>query len=79
MPGLIEPHDHKDKYPMESVMELSAKQLLMAGITAAVDLGSGPRFRIPSKTSTHFSISRGTTGRNSMAMPTWFSSSKPAW
>src|SRR5580658_6605213 len=32
--------DHKDKYPLETVMELSAKQLLMAGITAAVDLGS---------------------------------------
>src|SRR5947209_4603366 len=32
--------DHKDKYPMESVMELSARQLLMAGITSAVDLGS---------------------------------------
>ncbi len=32
--------DHKDKYPIESVMELSAKQLLMAGITSAVDLGS---------------------------------------
>jgi imidazolonepropionase-like amidohydrolase len=32
--------DHKDKFPMQSVMELSAKQLLMAGITSAVDLGS---------------------------------------
>jgi imidazolonepropionase-like amidohydrolase len=32
--------DHKDKYPMESIMELSAKQLLMAGITSAIDLGS---------------------------------------
>jgi imidazolonepropionase-like amidohydrolase len=32
--------DHKDKYPLETVMELSAKQLLMAGITSAVDLGS---------------------------------------
>ena len=32
--------DHKDKYPIEKVMELSAKQLLMAGITTAVDLGS---------------------------------------
>jgi imidazolonepropionase-like amidohydrolase len=32
--------DHKDKYPIEKVMELSAKQLLMAGITSAVDLGS---------------------------------------
>jgi len=31
---------NKDKYPIEKVMELSAKQLLMAGITAAVDLGS---------------------------------------
>ena len=32
--------DHKDKYPLEKVMELSANQLLMAGITSAVDLGS---------------------------------------
>jgi imidazolonepropionase-like amidohydrolase len=32
--------DHKDKYPIEKVMELSAKQLLNAGITSAVDLGS---------------------------------------
>jgi imidazolonepropionase-like amidohydrolase len=32
--------DHKDKWPIEKVMDLSAKQLLMAGITSAVDLGS---------------------------------------
>jgi imidazolonepropionase-like amidohydrolase len=32
--------DHKEQYPIEKVMELSAKQLLMAGITSAVDLGS---------------------------------------
>jgi imidazolonepropionase-like amidohydrolase len=32
--------EHKDKYPIDKVMELSAKQLLMAGITSAVDLGS---------------------------------------
>jgi len=32
--------EHKDKYPMQSIMELSAKQLLLAGITGAVDLGS---------------------------------------
>jgi len=32
--------DHKDKYPIEKVMEISANQLLMAGITSAVDLGS---------------------------------------
>jgi imidazolonepropionase-like amidohydrolase len=32
--------DHKDKYSLQSIMELSAKQLLAAGITSAVDLGS---------------------------------------
>jgi imidazolonepropionase-like amidohydrolase len=32
--------DHKDRYPLQSVMELSARQLLMAAITSAVDLGS---------------------------------------
>jgi len=32
--------DHKEKYPLERIMELSANQLLMAGITSAVDLGS---------------------------------------
>jgi imidazolonepropionase-like amidohydrolase len=32
--------DHKDKYPIEKIMEISANQLLMAGITSAVDLGS---------------------------------------
>ncbi len=32
--------EHKDQWPMEKVMDLSAKQLLMAGITTAVDLGS---------------------------------------
>jgi imidazolonepropionase-like amidohydrolase len=32
--------DHKDKWPLQKVMELSAQQLLMAGITSAVDLGS---------------------------------------
>lgn len=32
--------DHKDKYPLEKIMEISANQLLMAGITSAVDLGS---------------------------------------
>ena len=31
---------HKAQWPMEKVMDLSAKQLLMAGITTAVDLGS---------------------------------------
>jgi len=31
---------HKDKYPIEDVMALSAKQLLLAGITGAIDLGS---------------------------------------
>jgi polyvinyl alcohol dehydrogenase (cytochrome) len=31
---------HKDKYPLERIMEISAKQLLQAGITSAVDLGS---------------------------------------
>src|SRR5277367_4008304 len=32
--------DHKDKYPIEKVMEISARQLLMAGITSAIDLGA---------------------------------------
>ena len=32
--------DHKAQWPMEKVMELSARQLLSAGITTAVDLGS---------------------------------------
>ncbi len=31
---------HKDKFPLERVMEISAKQLLMAGITASTDLGA---------------------------------------
>ena len=31
---------HKDQWPIEKIMELSARQLLMAGITSAVDLGS---------------------------------------
>src|SRR6185437_11744908 len=33
--------DHKDKYPLEKIMEISARQLLASGITTAVDLG-GP-------------------------------------
>jgi imidazolonepropionase-like amidohydrolase len=32
--------DHKATYPIERIMEISARQLLMAGITSAVDLGS---------------------------------------
>jgi imidazolonepropionase-like amidohydrolase len=32
--------DHKRNYPLERVMELSARQLLSAGITSAVDLGA---------------------------------------
>ena len=32
--------EHKDKYPIEKVMEISARQLLMAGITSAIDLGA---------------------------------------
>jgi imidazolonepropionase-like amidohydrolase len=32
--------DHKAKYPIEKIMEISAAQLLDAGITSAVDLGS---------------------------------------
>jgi imidazolonepropionase-like amidohydrolase len=32
--------DHKDTYPLQRIMEISANQLLMAGITSAVDLGS---------------------------------------
>ncbi len=32
--------DHKTQYPLEKIMEISANQLLMAGITSAVDLGS---------------------------------------
>src|SRR5579863_3516423 len=31
---------HKDKFPLERIMEISAKQLLMAGITASTDLGA---------------------------------------
>lgn len=31
---------HKDQYPLEKVMEISARQLLLAGITTAVDLGA---------------------------------------
>ncbi len=32
--------DHRGEYPLERVMELSARQLLAAGITSAVDLGA---------------------------------------
>jgi imidazolonepropionase-like amidohydrolase len=32
--------DHQHDYPLERVMELSARQLLSAGITSAVDLGA---------------------------------------
>jgi imidazolonepropionase-like amidohydrolase len=32
--------DHRAEYPLERVMELSARQLLNAGITSAVDLGA---------------------------------------
>ena len=32
--------DHRNDYPIERVMELSAHQLLSAGITSAVDLGA---------------------------------------
>jgi imidazolonepropionase-like amidohydrolase len=32
--------DHRGDYPLERVMELSARQLLSAGITSAVDLGA---------------------------------------
>jgi imidazolonepropionase-like amidohydrolase len=32
--------DHKDQFPLEKIMEISARQLLDAGITSAVDLGS---------------------------------------
>jgi imidazolonepropionase-like amidohydrolase len=32
--------DHRRDYPLERVMELSARQLLSAGITSAVDLGA---------------------------------------
>lgn len=31
---------HRDNYPLEQVMELSARQLLSAGITSVVDLGA---------------------------------------
>lgn len=31
---------HKDKFPLERIMEISARQLLMAGITASTDLGA---------------------------------------
>lgn len=33
-------NNHADTWPLERVMELSAKQLLMAGVTSTVDLGS---------------------------------------
>jgi imidazolonepropionase-like amidohydrolase len=32
--------DHKQEYPLSRIMDISAKQLLMAGVTGAVDLGS---------------------------------------
>ncbi len=32
--------EHKDKYPFEKIMEISARQLLVSGITTAVDLGA---------------------------------------
>lgn len=32
--------DHRRDYPLQRVMELSARQLLSAGITSAVDLGA---------------------------------------
>ncbi len=32
--------DHKDKYPLEKIMEISARQLLVSGVTTAVDLGA---------------------------------------
>ncbi len=32
--------DHKDKYPLEKIMEISARQLLASGVTTAVDLGA---------------------------------------
>jgi imidazolonepropionase-like amidohydrolase len=32
--------DHKTQYPVERVMEISARQLLMAGVTSAIDLGA---------------------------------------
>jgi len=32
--------EHKDKYPLEKIMEISARQLLVSGITTAVDLGA---------------------------------------
>lgn len=32
--------DHKAKYPLEKVMEISSRQLLASGITTAVDLGA---------------------------------------
>jgi imidazolonepropionase-like amidohydrolase len=32
--------DHKAKYPLEKVMEISARQLLASGVTTAVDLGA---------------------------------------
>ena len=31
---------HKDKFPLERIMEISAKQLLMAGVTTSTDLGA---------------------------------------
>lgn len=32
--------EHKDKYPLEKIMEISARQLLASGVTTAVDLGA---------------------------------------
>lgn len=32
--------DHKQEYPLSRIMDISAKQLLLAGVTSAVDLGS---------------------------------------
>jgi imidazolonepropionase-like amidohydrolase len=32
--------DHKQEYPLSRIMDISAKQLLLAGVTGAVDLGS---------------------------------------
>ncbi|QEE29433.1 amidohydrolase family protein [Terriglobus albidus] len=32
--------DHKQEYPLSRIMDISAKQLLMAGVTSGVDLGS---------------------------------------
>ena len=40
---------HKDKYPLEKIMEISARQLLTSGITTAVDLGAPlePSLQLP--------------------------------